>query len=372
MAIGPLRARVRARAAAIWRLLRGAESPARLGVSVGIGLFIGTLPLYGLHLPLCLVICLPLRLDMPMAYLAANISNPLMAPFLVLAEVQLGALLLRGESLPFSLEAARRVGVAGLMMEAMVGGVVLGAVLALLGGLVAFGIARRGRGEPSAMEQALRRTVSRYLPAPTKDRYYVANKLRMDPIVPQIAALGPLGDVVDAGAGRGQLGLFLLELGNVRSLVGFDFDARKIETARIAAAGQAHFTPGDLRAYQPEPADTLLLIDVLHYLLVEEQDALLTRAAQSLRPGGRLVVRETDARGGMRSTLTHAFEWIATTIGYNRAAQKLGFRPISEIVACLERAGLSCEVQGPPGETPFANYFIVAKAPAAQLETQSG
>ena len=49
------------------------------------------LPLYGLHFPLCLAVCLPLQLDVVVAYLAANISNPLVAPFLVTAEVEIGS-----------------------------------------------------------------------------------------------------------------------------------------------------------------------------------------------------------------------------------------------------------------------------------------
>ncbi len=364
--LGKARARIRAHLAEVWRLLRGAESPARLGVSVAIGLFIGTLPLYGLHLPLCLALCVPLRLDFPVAYLAANISNPLLAPFLVFAEIEIGSYVMRGVPAPVDLESARRVGVGGLLLEAMVGGVLLGAVLALIGGSLAWALARRGRGAPSPIELGFRRTAARYQRAARKDRYYVASKLRTDPISKQVAGLGPLGDVVDAGAGHGQLGLFLLELGHVTSLSGFDYDARKVETAALAAAGAASFQVGDLRGWQPPSVDTLFLIDVLHYLALAEQDALLDRAARSLRPNGRLVVRETDARGGWRGQIAYAFEWIATRIGYNRAEHTLGYRPIGEIVARLEANGLRCEVVGPPDAAPFANYFIVAKllAPA--------
>jgi len=60
------------------------------------GLFVGVQPIYGLHLPLCLIICLPLRLDVLLAYAAANISNPLLAPIIVLSEIQLGSLVLDG------------------------------------------------------------------------------------------------------------------------------------------------------------------------------------------------------------------------------------------------------------------------------------
>ena len=54
---------------------------------MGVGLFIGALPLYGLHFPLCAAVCLPLRLDLVAAYLAAQVSNPFVAPFLVFSTV---------------------------------------------------------------------------------------------------------------------------------------------------------------------------------------------------------------------------------------------------------------------------------------------
>ena len=86
----------RSRFARLLRLLRGSGSPRRVGLSVGLGLFIGCLPLYGFHLPLCLVVCIPFGLDAVLAYVAANISNPLVAPFLVLSEVVIGSWLLHG------------------------------------------------------------------------------------------------------------------------------------------------------------------------------------------------------------------------------------------------------------------------------------
>src|SRR5688572_13395830 len=59
-----------------FRDLRGGDmSPMRLGASVGMGLFIGCLPLFGVHFLLVVVLSLRFRLDAAIAYLAANISN---------------------------------------------------------------------------------------------------------------------------------------------------------------------------------------------------------------------------------------------------------------------------------------------------------
>ncbi len=74
-----------------------ASGPGREAAAVGLGVFIGALPVYGLHLLLCLAAGWLLRLNRLKLYVAANISNPLMAPLLILSEIQAGALARRGE-----------------------------------------------------------------------------------------------------------------------------------------------------------------------------------------------------------------------------------------------------------------------------------
>lgn len=121
-----------------WRRLRGGElTPLRAGGSVALGSFIGCLPVFGLHLPLCLGVCLPLRLDAPVAYLAANISNPLVAPWLLVAEVQVGAWLLQGKWAAFTVEGARATGVQGYASFAALGAVVVGLSVAVVLGSIA-------------------------------------------------------------------------------------------------------------------------------------------------------------------------------------------------------------------------------------------
>src|SRR5450631_4405533 len=86
----------------IWRRLRGTrQSPSRVALAVAIGLFIGCLPVYGAHFLLCSLICLPFGLDLLLCYLVANISNSLVAPFLITLEVELGSLVTTGKHAAF-------------------------------------------------------------------------------------------------------------------------------------------------------------------------------------------------------------------------------------------------------------------------------
>ena len=84
--------------------------PGRDAVAVGLGVFIGCLPFYGFHLLICVAAASSLlRLNRLKMYVAANISNPLMAPLLILSELQAGALVRRGELHSLTLDAVRHI-----------------------------------------------------------------------------------------------------------------------------------------------------------------------------------------------------------------------------------------------------------------------
>jgi uncharacterized protein (DUF2062 family)/2-polyprenyl-3-methyl-5-hydroxy-6-metoxy-1,4-benzoquinol methylase len=350
----------------LWQRLRGTPgSPWRAALAVALGLFIGCQPLYGLHLVLVIAVCIPLRLDAVLSYLAANISNPLLAPFLIFSEVEAGAYLLTGRFVAFDVAQARATGAAGFASQLFIGSLVVGALLALLGFALAWLVAsHRSAGPVPAparddFEAAAERTRARYATAPVGDRYYVAGKLAFDPVFRLVAALeGDFGKVLDLGCGRGQLGLLLLELGRAASLSGVDSDARKIDVAR-GAGPDAEFRVGDVARAELGSADTVLIVDVLHYLPQPEQDDLLRAAASAVGERGRLLVRELDADPSARSSLTRFFEWCARKIGLNRG-RATHYRSALELTRVLEAAGLRCRVQGASERTPFANVLIVA------------
>ena len=106
-------------------------------------------------------------------------------------------------------------------------------------------------------------------------------------------------------------------------------------------------------------ADTVLLIDLLHYFRVGEQDAILRRAAAAVRPGGRLLVREADTEQGWRSFITLLEERVFTTLRFNRG-ERVRFRSSREISALLAGLGFACETRPAWGKTPFSNVLILA------------
>jgi uncharacterized protein (DUF2062 family)/SAM-dependent methyltransferase len=357
------RARIAEGAKRAWARLRGGElTPWRAAASVAVGLLIGVTPLWGLHFWLVVAVCVPLRLDAAVAYLAANISLPFIAPFLTFAELEIGAWILTGHATGIDLDAVRAhrwSDVAHVADMLLVGTLVFAPAIALVGGALTFGMVTRARRRTKTpFDVAVDRVAARYAGGRRATFHYVRSKLAGDPVAAAIAAIGELGDVVDVGCGRGQLGVLLLEMGRAARVVGFDWDAKKIDDARAAATGLAmKLEVGDVRDHAIDACDTVLLVDVLHYMTDDAQDALLARAAIAARR--RVVVRELDPDRGWRSMVTRLQERITTGIAFNRG-ERLRIRPIARIEDALRRAGFDVAVTPCWGSMPFANVLVIA------------
>jgi len=157
--------------------------------------------------------------------------------------------------------------------------------------------------------------------------------------------------------------VLLLEGERATRVTGFDWDAAKVGDARDAATGLAAvFEAGDMREVVVPPCDAALFVDVLHYLTDDEQEAVLSRAADAA--ARRVVVRELDPDRGWRSAVTRFQEKVTTSLGYNRGA-RVNVRSIEKLVAPLRARGYAVRVEPCWGGTPFSNVLIVAeRAPA--------
>lgn len=379
----------------VWRDLRGgALTPRRAAISVALGIFIGSQPIFGCHTPLVIGICLWFQLDAALAWVASNISNPFFAPFLMTGEVQVGAYLRRGEFLQLDAEVMKN----GFQVISQFAGYLflgspfVGLALAGVGAALTFtGVATKraiwpsdGKREPyvlpdnaPAWNKAVERTAGRYVPPEDstpqqRTRFnYVRIKMMTDPIARMVAELaestpGGLGELCDIGTGAGQLPILLRELGLASRVHGVDWDEAKIEDAKAAAKGRgdspppldARFWKADARDAELPPSDTVLLIDLLHYFKPEEQEKILRNAASAVRPGGRILIREADTERGFRSFMTLAEERFFTLVRFNRG-ERVRFLPARLRVGILEEMGFSCEVRPAWGKTPFSNVLIL-------------
>jgi uncharacterized protein (DUF2062 family) len=331
----------RSRFAQVWSRLRGGSlEPGRAAASVAVGIFVGCLPIYGAQFLVVLAVCVPLRLDVALAYVAAHVSNPLTLPFVLAVEMETGSLLLNGQHASFDMAAAKSLGVTAIGSQIVVGAIAVGAFLAAVGALVTWFVVDGIKDiSERSFARARKRTLARYAGAPPSVRGYLASKLRTDPSLRSIAALpGPFGRVVDAGCGYGQIGLALLELGRADTVTGFDDDARRVSIASGAGGASARFEAKSLAAVEFPEADTVLFVDSLHYMPVAQQDAVLERAARALAPNGRIVVRDVDGGTSVRSSLTEAAERLAAF--FRRRPVEFGFRSRTDLAGLLGRLGL--------------------------------
>jgi len=143
----------------LWRvMITWQATPARLAVAVGVGLLIGSVPIYP-HTLICVVVCVLFRLNVVVAWLGTNISNPLVAPFLYFVQIQVGFLLLEGRFGVLSLADMRALGLAAVLQKFFVyclaGSALVGpAIGAAAGGLAYVALKRRQarRGAPDEPE----------------------------------------------------------------------------------------------------------------------------------------------------------------------------------------------------------------------------
>ena len=111
------------------RLRTEGDTPVRQAAAFGLGTFIGCSPLFGFHLYLCLAAGWLFGLNRLKMYLAANISNPFVAPVLLFSEVQTGRWLRVGAPYPFSFDAFRAFNVWQFGADLILGSIIVGLVL---------------------------------------------------------------------------------------------------------------------------------------------------------------------------------------------------------------------------------------------------
>jgi uncharacterized protein (DUF2062 family) len=127
---------------------------------VGVGLFVGFIPTYGIQTLICLMFTVPLRLDFPVAWLATNIANPLTALFIIALDIEVGGMLRRGAWVTISTSDLDMAHLGALSADAMVGGIAIGSVVGLIGGLTALAIGRRAARARQRRAHSIKRTPS--------------------------------------------------------------------------------------------------------------------------------------------------------------------------------------------------------------------
>ena len=208
--------------------------------------------------------------------------------------------------------------------------------------------------------------------------HFARGKLRWDPVFSHLLARGliaPRTRVLDIGCGQGLLASLLAAAAQAARegrwpsdwaeapvdvrVSGIDLLERDVERARQALGDGIDIVCADMRTTAFAAVDTVVILDVLHYVSIVEQDAVLARVRAALPIGGRLVLRIGDAaarRGYAASRWVDRCVWLARGNGFGRPAGRT-LAAWQERLAELGFAVASEPVQGGP---PFANVLLVA------------
>jgi uncharacterized protein (DUF2062 family) len=297
----------------IHRLLTEGDSPFGSAFSVGAGIFIGCLPLYGLHLVLCIVTARLFDLNRVKMYLASNLSVPLIAPFLLLLEIQTGSLLRRGTIYTLSRQSLETTSLWHYPQDLLLGSVVVGAVLGALGFLVTVAL-RPPRGLDTPIRQLTELAARRYLRLGLATWWRVRRELRGDLAAVLMVTSGVLprqGTLVDVGFGRGTLMALVLAYREFAAqstlpsgwappteelrLYGLESCPDTVQIAREALGHEVRLTLGPLEGAMIPPCEAVALPRSLHRLPAGTQTHLIRSAATALSGGGVLLIRDADA-----------------------------------------------------------------------------
>ncbi len=211
--------------------------------------------------------------------------------------------------------------------------------------------------------------------------HFARGKLRMDPVFRHLLGQGliaPGSHVLDIGCGQGLLASLL---GSAAALAragrwppgwasapldvrvtGIELMPRDVQRARAALGApgaNARFVCGDMRSTAFPSADVVVILDVLHYINIAEQDAVLARVRESLREGGRLLLRvgDTTQRGGFRAS-----QWVDRVVTFVRGhrAVPVHGRALTAWIARLQTLGFEVQSEPMSQGTPFANVLLIA------------
>jgi uncharacterized protein (DUF2062 family)/trans-aconitate methyltransferase len=302
-------------AAAVYRYRTEHDTPVRQALAVGLGLYIGASPFVGVHLTLSLALGWLFGLNRFRVYIAANISNPLVAPFLYAMEIQVGSWLRTGQM--YSAARLAEIRLQGLAIDILIGSVVVGSILAVTGTLLTFW-GSRARRSPDEV-RLVAAAAERYLSAGIATWEFARGKLLHDPMYLQVLKDGRVprrGRLLDLGCGQGLMLALLATASDewrqgrwpaswppppdALDLFGIDSRPRVAKRARDVLGDAATISELDLASWSPPPCDAVLLFDVLHLLPRDAQDRLIDGVARAMSPGGVLIVREADAEAGWK------------------------------------------------------------------------
>jgi len=155
------------------------------------------------------------------------------------------------------------------------------------------------------------------------------------------------GRFYDLGCGYGFLSYMLHLAAPGRLFIGLDYDEEKIEIAahNMFKTEAIQFYHADITQYELNPCDGILINDVLHYLLPEQQELVLEKCYNALNNGGILIIRDGIAELNERIKGTKMTEfWSTKLLRFNKTENELHYLKKSMLENFAERHSMKLNV----------------------------
>ncbi|MFV2072281.1 MAG: DUF2062 domain-containing protein [Thermoanaerobaculales bacterium] len=285
----------------VYRLTTEGQAPGAQAAAVGLGVFIGCIPLFGSHIFIVLLVASLARLSRVRMYAATWVSNPVLAPALVWAELQVGHMVLHGRMATHSLQQLSELGVGGFGWALAVGSMVLGAVLGIAAAAVVWAWIPKGI-EATQRRHAIEAAARRYLDIGIFAWLKARSVLYGNPHLADMAVRGDLAQgtsLVDLGCGEGALLALLLETkdpGPPVCYIGVTSISENVARARRVLQDEARVEFADPTTYQLPPADVVVVWKSRRRIAPVVNDRLARRLRTALTPNGILVISWPQGR----------------------------------------------------------------------------
>ena len=209
--------------------------------------------------------------------------------------------------------------------------------------------------------------------------HFARGKLSLDPVfrhLLQVGLISPGARVLDIGCGQGLLASLLRSCAHFEQqgrwpagwaaapvaaqVTGVELMPRDVGRAQAALGDAAEFVCGDMRHTPFPEVDAVVILDVLHYISVPEQNEVLARVRRALRHDGRLLLRIGDAASRRGFVTSQWVDRIVSFVRGRRVVPQFG-RTLAEWIVQLEVLGFDVRPQPMSAGTPFANVLLVAR-----------
>ncbi|MFA6284342.1 MAG: methyltransferase domain-containing protein [Desulfurivibrionaceae bacterium] len=227
-----------------------------------------------------------------------------------------------------------------------------------------FGTSTEERCTATNLAQCIRR---RFRTVEAYPRMFARFKLRLDPLFDDLprmlAAKKEIATIVDIGCGYGIPACWCLETFKGARIMAIEPDPERVRVAGIAMGERGTVTQGwapEMPAVSGNPADIVLLLDMLHYVDDGIIAAIFRKSFQMLAEGGLVVARCTLRPSGRPS-----WSWRLETTHIKLSGHEAWFRSPEKMAGLLAEAGFTVIVQEITANPELAWIVGQAKKEAA-------